>query len=498
MEAMLTGFASIAQVDLLLVMLAAVLLGSFFGIVPGLGGTVGLALTIPFLFGVEPIYGIVFLVSMHAVVHTGASIPAILFGVPGTSPTAATILDGHPMAEQGRAGVAMGAQLAASGIGGVGGALALAALIPVLTPVAMAMNAPTIFALIVFGMTFIVAVSRTSIPEGFIAALFGMLIAMVGLNPHTGIGRFTFGQLWLWDGISIVVVVLGVFGFAEMIALGARGVDSTIAEGDVEIEMRWSQLWEGTKAVFQNWWLTLRTSVMGAVIGIVPGLGGDAATWICYAHAAQTCKNNENFGNGDVRGVIAVETTNNAKEGGALLPTVVFGIPGSSGMAILMGAFLIMGITPGPEMLTEHLDMIWAIVGILVISNLLCMFALYPLSGFAAKLTFVRSTYVVPPILILMAVGAFIVRGVWQDVVLAVILGFVGYGMKKWGFPRGPLVLGFVLAPLAENYLIKSLGLYGVSFVTQPIPLILLFLAILSLGYGSWESRKGKIAQGDE
>ena len=434
LEAMISGLQQVMSWEVLLLMLGAVFLGNFFGATPGLGGNLGLALCIPFVFGMDPFLGLAFLLAMHSVVHTGGSIPGILFGVPGTGPTVATIIDGYPMTQQGRGGEAMGAQLAASGLGGVIGAVVLAGLIPALRPIAMSFGSAEIFMLIVFGLTFIVVVSRVSIPKGFIAALLGLGLGTFGLDPHTGIGRFTFGQLWLWDGIHIITIVLGIFAFAEMIDLGARGRGSRIAE--VDVPMRWSQLWEGTKAVFRHWWLALRTAVIGCFIGIIPGLGGDAATWICYGHTVQTSKNKENFGKGDIRGVIGVETANNSKEGGSLLPTLVFGIPGSSGMAILMGAFLILGIVPGPKMITDQLDLVWAMVFVLVIANIVGAVTLYPLCGYMGKLAFVRGSLLIPSILILAGVGAFLIRGHWQDVVLALLFGFLGYGMKKWDYPR--------------------------------------------------------------
>ena len=493
LEAMLSGLYQATRLDVLGLMLIATFIGNFFGVVPGLGGNIGLALMIPFVFGMQPFLGLAFLLAMHSVVHTGGSIPGILFAIPGTGCTVATIVDGYPMTKQGRAGEAMGAQLAASAVGGIIGAAVLAALIPVLKPISMAFSSPEIFMLIVFGLTFLVVVSRESMLKGFAAALIGLLLGTVGLDPQTGVGRFTFDQLWLWEGIHIVIIVLGVFAFAEMIELGARGRTAKIA--DTDIPMPWSQLWDGTLEVFREWWLTLRTAIIGTFIGIIPGLGGDAATWICYGHAAQTCKNNENFGKGDIRGVIGVETANNSKEGGALLPTVVFGIPGSSGMAILMGAFLILGINPGPQMITEHLDLIWGMVWVMVIANIIGAVTLYPLCGYMGKLAFLRVSLLIPPIMVLSAVGAFLINGFWQDIVMTVFFGFFGYGMKRSKYPAAPLILGFLLGSLAENYLHNSLISWGIGFLLRPIVLVLLILALLSLGYSVWQTyreRKNK------
>ena len=489
-EAMLSGLQQVLTLKVCGLILLATLIGNFFGAAPGLGGNLALALLIPFVFGMQPFHGLAFLLAMHAVVHTGGSIPGILFGIPGTGPTTATIVDGYPMTQQGRGGEAMGAQLTASAFGGIVGAVVLALLIPVLKPIAMAFGSAEVFMLIVFGLTFIVVVSRESIPKGFTAALLGLLIGTVGLSPHTGVGRYTFDQLWLWDGFHIVCIVLGIFAFSEMLGLGARGRKARIAEGDVN--MSWGQLLSGSIEVFRVWMLSIRTAVIGTLIGIIPGLGGDSATWICYGHAVQTCKNNENFGKGDIRGVIAVETANNSKEGGALLTTLVFGIPGSSGMAILLGAFLILGIVPGPQMITERLDLVWGLVWVMILANILGAAILYPISGYMGRLAFLRGSLLIPPILVLAAVGAYLIRGLWQDVIVVVVFGFVGYAMKRWDYPRAPLILSFILGPLAETYLHKSLSAWGGLFLVRPIVVVLMVLVVLSLAYSIWQTLKKK------
>jgi len=493
LEAMLCGLKLLMSWKVVGLILFATLLGNFFGAVPGLGGMVGLALLIPFVFGMEPFHGLAFLLAMHAVVNTGGSIPGILFGIAGTGATVATIFDGYPMTKQGRGGEAMGAQLAASCLGGVIGAFVLALFIPILRPIAMAFGSPEVFMLIMVALTSLIVISRESISKGFTGALLGLLLGTIGQDPYTGVSRFTFTKLWLWDGIQIVTIVLGIFAFAEMIELGARGRRAKIAETDVR--MRWGQLWEGTLAVFREWWLSLRTAIIGTFIGILPGLGGDAAAFICYGHAVQTCKDNKNFGKGDIRGVIGVETANNAKEGGSLLPTLVFGIPGSAGMAILLGAFLILGIVPGPEMITEHLDLVWGMVWVLVIANIIGAISLYPLCGFMGKLVYLRGSLLIPPITVLAAVGAYLIRGYWEDLVLAVCFGFLGYGMKKWDFSRAPLILGIILGPLAEAYLHKSINAWGPVFLLRPVVLVLLLIVLLSLGYSVWNSIRDRQEQ---
>jgi len=481
LEAIWSGLVLVMDWQVLGLMLFATVLGNFFGVVPGLGGNIGLALLIPFVFGMESFHGLAFLLAMHSVVHTGGAVPSVLFGIPGTGPTAATILDGHPMTRQGRGSEALGAVLAASAIGGIIGAGVLALLIPVMKPLAVAFGAPEIFMLIVFGLTLIVVVTRDAVGKGFISAFIGLLLGTVGLDPHTGVGRYTFGQLWLWDGIHVIPLVLGLFAFAEMFTLGAKGARARIATMPESLDLQRAQLFDGVRAVFGHKWLALRTAVIGTVIGIIPGLGGDAASWICYGHTVQTSKDKSRFGKGDIRGIIGVETANNSKEGGSLLPTLVFGVPGSSGMAILLGAFLILGITPGPSMITDNLDMIWGMVWVMVFANILGALMLLPLSPTLGRLAFIRNSLIIPTIILFATLGAYLINNRWQDVLLAFVFGIVGLAMKRGEYPRAPLVLGFILGPLAEDYLHKSLAVYGVSFLLRPIVVSLLVASICSL-----------------
>jgi len=482
-EAMINGLLQLLTLKTMGMMLFGVAVGVVFGIIPGLGGVTALAIFVPFVFGMDPFMGFAFLLSMHAVITQGGSIPSILLRIPGTTLNVATSLDGYAMAQQGKAGQAIGAALTSSAVGGLLGAVVLMGLIPILRPIAMALTPAEIFMLIVFGLTFIVALSRGSLIKGFVAALFGLALSTVRLDPFTGIERYTFGQIWLWDGISIVPLVLGLFAFSEMINLGAKGRSKSIAEDKVEWEGGFSQLVEGFLAVFRNWWLVIRTSALGVVLGTIPGIGGDAGSWICYGHAAQTCKNNENFGKGDIRGVIAPEVANDAKEGGALLPTVIFGIPGSTGMAVLLGAFLIMGLTPGPQMIKEHLDLVWSMAWVIILSNAIASGIMFFLARFLARLVFVRASLLVPSILVLAMLGSLLIRGYWQDLLMSIVFGVIGFVMMKFGFPRAPVILGFILGKIAEENFNKSMELWGIGFLTRPVTMILLVLSVLSIIY---------------
>lgn len=491
LERIASSFMAVAgSPEMVWLIVIAVPIGMFFGAVPGLGGKLGIVLVIPFVFGMEPLAGAVFLLAMHAVVHTGGSIPSILFGVPGTGPDAATIVDGYPMTKRGEAGRALGASLGASGLGGVIGGLFLAAMLPLLKPVVLAFSPAEFFLLAVFGITFIATLSGNSLLKGLGVGMLGLMLALVSLDPHTGTERYTFGMLFLWDGIDVIPAILGIFAIPEMIALGVKG--GSIAElGAQKKAARYNlrEVLDGLLDPFRHFWLSIRTSVIGAFIGMIPGLGGDAASWICYGHAVQTSKTPERFGKGAVEGVIAPETANNSKEGGSLLPTLFFGVPGSSGMAILLGAFVMLGIQPGPMMAVTGLDMVWSLIWALILANILAVFMFLLCAPAFSALTFVRGGRLIPFVLLLAFLGAYLSHAAWENIALMCGLGLLGYMLKKYKWPRPPFVIGLVLGPIAEDSLHKALALWGPSFFLRPQSLVLLALIVASIAWYLWRQR---------
>ncbi len=471
-------------------MLVAVLIGIWVGITPGIGGKLSIALAIPFVFGWEMIPGAIFLLTMHAVNGTSGQISSILFGVPGDGDDAATVLDGHPMAKKGEAGRALGASMTASGVGGIFGAVVFALMIPVLEPVVLAFSPAEFFLLALLGITFIAFLAGGgSIFKGIIVGLFGLMLATVGMDPQTGTARYSGDYLFLWDGLSLVTAILAIFAVPEIIALGVRGGSiSAVSMESAKISYR--QLFSGVMEVPRHWWLVIRTSAIGAVIGMIPGLGGSAAAWFCYGHAVQTSKHPERFGKGAVEGVIAPETASNAKEGGALLPTLFFGIPGSSGMAVLMGAFLILCIQPGPALLTDHLDLVWMLIWALVVGNIMAVVILLFCARWVAVLTFVRGELLVPFVLILCVIGAFVNEAQWQNLVILTVLSAVGYGLLRAGWPRAPFAIGLVLGGIAEKSLHKALALWGLEFFLRPLSLVLIGLIVLTIGWAVYSGRR--------
>ena len=480
----------------MLLLLIAVPAGMFFGAIPGLGGKLGIVLAIPFVFGMDPLAGAVFLIAMHSVVHTGGAIPSILFGVPGTGPDAATVVDGLPMTRGGEAGRAIGAALGASGVGGVIGGLFLLAIMPLLRPVVLAFGPAEFFLLALFGITFIAMLAGDSLIKGLIVGLFGLMMAFVNLDPQTGAQRYTFDFLFLWDGIDIITAVLAIFAIPEMIALGVAG--GSIAEVRQRASYGLDGVLKGIRDVFRHWGLTIRTSVIGAFIGMIPGLGGEAASWICYGHAVQSSKTPGRFGKGAVEGVIAPETANNSKEGGSLLPTLFFGVPGSSGMAILLGAFVMLGIQPGPSLALTGMDVVLTLIWALMLANIVAVIMFFAVAPGFSYLSYVRGSLLIPFVFTLTYLGSFLSHRAWENLVLLTVLGTIGYLMKRHHWPRPPFVIGLILGPIVEDSFHKATALWGPLFLLRPGAMALLALIIISFGIYFWRTRNNRLQEAQD
>ena len=467
--------------DLLVLICIGVPIGLFFGVVPGLGGKVGIALLIPLVFGMDALPGAVFLIAMHSVVHTGGSIPSILLGIPGSGPDAATIMDGYPMAKKGMGGIAIGASLTASGLGGIFGAIFLAFLVPLVRPLVLNFGPAEIFLLCLFGLTFIASLSGKHLLRGLIMGCLGLLLANVGLNPHTGDERFTFGQLALWDGVNLIVVVLALFAVPEMLALAGNRASTGKAPPKHRAPVK--QTLMGMWLALKYRWLLLRSSLMGAFLGVLPGVGGEAASWICYGLAAQTSKRPMRFGKGAVEGVIAPEAANNAKEGGALLPTLLFGIPGSGGMALMLGAFFVLGINPGPGIFADDGKLVWSLIWALCFANILGVVLCLVLSRPFLWLSNLSTNILIPIVLFFVVFGLALTSNSPTEIFLLVLFSGFGVAFKALHWPRPPLALGLVLGGIVENSATQSLTLWGPAFIFEPSSLVLMIVLSAPLAY---------------
>ncbi len=458
----------------LLALVSGVLLGLIIGVIPGIGGLAGMALLLPVAMEMEPYSSFAFLIGMAAVTTTSDTIPAVLVGVPGTVGSAATVLDGHPLAKQGQAGRAFGAAYMASMLGGLSGALLLALCIPIMRPVVLALGSPELFAICILGLSMVAALSGVNPLKGLIAAGLGLLIALIGPDPQIGTLRWTFDALYLWDGLPLIPIALGLFAIPELAEMAIRGTSIASGGGSRAGAGRLA----GIKDVFKNWWLVLRCSWIGSALGAVPGVGAPVIDWVAYGHAANTEKNAEGFGSGDIRGVIASESSNNAKEGGALIPTLAFGVPGSAPMAILLGAFLIHGLVPGPEMLTTRLDITYTIVWSLALANVLGTGVCLAFSNQLARIAEIRIGVLLPLVLAIIAVAAYQGSRQWGDLYLMVAAGAFGWTMKLLSWPRAPLILGVVLGGLIERYLFISVSRSEWAWLANPLVIVFLGLAL--------------------
>jgi TctA family transporter len=463
-------------------------IGFVVGILPGLGGATTLALMLPFIYNMDPTTAFAFLLGSNAVTATTGDVTSVLFGVPGEGICAATIVDGHPMAKNGEAGRALGAALMSSLVGAVFGAFILALAIPIVSPLVLSIGSAEFFMLAVLGVTFVASLSGANVPKGLLAGGFGLVLAMVGLDPIESVPRFTLegvmgedNALFLWDGISLISVTVGLFAIPEIIDLAVQrtSIAGTSQPGKLGGVM------EGVKDTFRHWKLVLRCSGIGAYIGLIPGMGGGPAQWLAYAHAVQTSPNKERFGKGAIEGVLGPGAANNSKEGGSLIPTLAFGVPGSVSMAILLGAFIIQGIVPGPDLLNpaKHLTLTFSFVWIIVLTNILTVAICFLFLNQLAKVTFVKGTYLIPLLLFLIYLGGFAVKNSFGDMFLVLVFGALGWLMVKFDWQRPPLLLGLVLGGIAENNLFIANRIYGYSWLWHTGVLVLWFIIIAGSVY---------------
>lgn len=471
LQATSSGLAQVFTWPTFPLMMIGIAIGFIIGILPGISAPTTLALMLPFTFDMKPVEAFAFLLAMLSVSIMFGDITSILFGVPGEPLSASVILDGHPMAKQGQTGRAMGAVLTSSLVGAAIGAVLLGAAIPIVRPLVLSFGSPEFFGMALLGILFIAALSGGNMTKGVLMGAIGLMLATVGMDPQSGVQRYTFGQLELWDGIKLVPVTVGLFGVGELVDLWIK--QKSISEQRLG---KIGGVWQGCLDTFRHLGLTVRTSLMGVFLGLIPGLGG-ITQWLSYAHSVQTAKDKSRFGKGDVRGVIGPGATMNAKEGGNLVTTVAFGVPSSVTMAILLGAFLIQGLVPGPQMLTTHLDLTMSFVWVLIISHVISVGLSFLLINQMVRITEVRSALILPGIVLLVLFGGFSEDNSLYSMWITVLAGFAGMLMVYLDWPRPPLVLGLVLGKLIENNLFIAYSRYEFDFLLRPVLLIMFALA---------------------
>lgn len=470
-------------------LLFGVSIGLVVGVFPGLGGIAGLSLLLPFLYGMDEVSALATLVGLVAVIPTSATFSSILMGIPGSSSSQATVLDGFPLAKRGQAARALGAAFFASLFGGLFGAIILTFFVQIARPFILIFGSAELFMLAIFGLSMVGSLSGKSLVKGILACVFGLLVGGIGAAPATGEFRMVFGIDYLYDGLPLVIIALSIFAFPEITDLFRK--EASISEETTLAKRAWL---DGIKDVVKNKWIALRCSGIGTIVGAIPGMGGSVVDWIAYGHVVQTTKDKSGFGKGDIRGVIGPESANNAKEGGALIPTLLFGIPGSGSMAVFLGGMVLIGIEAGPSMVTKDLDLTYTIIWSLALANVLGTGLSLFFAGPISKLTRIKFSYLAPFMIMVISFAAFQATKSLADLWALLIFGIVGIFMKRFGWSRPAFLIGFVLATQAESYLNMSVQFYGWELFTRAGVLIILVLLLISVYF----SRKGQVDENAE
>ncbi|MDF2995799.1 MAG: tripartite tricarboxylate transporter permease [Xanthobacteraceae bacterium] len=459
----------------LVYLLFGVALGMVVGILPGIGGLSGMALVLPFIFGMDPGPALAMLIGLTAVPATSDTFSSVLIGVPGGAGAAATVLDGFPMAKRGEGARALSAAFGGSLIGGLFGALVLTFAFVGARPLLLAIGFGEQLMLVVLSLTLVGMLTGENVVKGLASCALGLLIGTIGSSQATAEYRFTFGSLYLSDGVPLVIVALGAFALPEIIDV----LRQHYAISQVDLVGRgWIQ---GMRDVIRNFGLVMRCSAIGSLTGMLPGMGGGIVGWVAYGHTLQSSKDRSQFGKGDVRGVIGPESANNAKEGGDLIPTLFFGIPSSGTMALLLGGLVVIGITPGRTMVTTHVDLIYLIIWSLAIANVLATIISMGLARPIATLTAIRFTLVAPFVIVMIFFSGYQAKTDWGDLVALLVVGLIGIYMKRFGWSRPALLIGLVLSQRLEASLYRTVQIYGLDIFLRPIALGILVVALISI-----------------
>ena len=480
------GFGYLAGAGPIIAIVAGVILGIMVGAMPGLSPSMGVALLVPFTYGMQPQIALILLISIYIASEYGGSITAVTINTPGTPSAVVTAFDGYPLTKQGKAGTGLGVSLVASTIGGIIGTIILIFFSVPLARLAVKMHPAEYFALAIFGLTTVASLGGKNWPKAFLAAMLGLLINTVGIDPISGVKRFTFGTYHLFDGFALIPALIGLFALSEVFT---RIEEHKLDKGE---ETKYDKKHWPT---FMDYWklkfVIIRSSVLGTIIGIFPGAGATIASFLSYDFAKKVSKTPETFGKGNPEGVAAAEAANSSSVGGALVPLLALGIPGSASTAVLVGALMIHDLVPGPLLFVERPDIIYSLFAALMVAN----FVMLILGLFGARLwikvTVIPKKVLLPAILAISIIGSFAVHYSFFDVGSCIAFGVAGWLLKKYGFPVAPIVLGMVLGKLAETNFRRAVIMGGYDvFFTRPASLILLILALLSFGVPLYQTYK--------
>ncbi len=470
------GFGVALSWHNLLFCLIGVLIGTLIGVLPGIGPVATISLLLPLTFGMESVTSIIMLCGVYYGAMYGGSTTSILVNIPGEPASVVTCLDGYQMARQGRAGPALGMSAFGSFLGGTFSIIGLMLFAPVLAALALKFGPPELFALMVFGLTMVIYLCTESLVKGLIMGVAGFEIALIGNDPISGVTRFTLGSITLLDGIGIAPAAMGMFGIAEVLLNIEQGVQREVFRTKVR----------GLFPTYQDWieckWPLLRSSLIGFVMGIIPGVGVAIPTFIAYAVEKRLSRHPERFGTGVIEGVAAPETANNAATGGSLVSLLSLGIPANAIMGILLGAFIIHGIQPGPLLIMKYPELFWGTIASMYVGNVMLLVLNLPLIGIWIKVLKVSYSILFPLIILFCFLGAYSLNSNIYEVLIMVVFGVFGYFMRKFGFEGAPFLLAFILGPMLENTFRQSLVYRDpLIFFKRPLCLVLLTISFLLL-----------------
>jgi putative tricarboxylic transport membrane protein len=493
MDAFLSGLALLGDPYILFVVFAGTIIGIVVGALPGISGSTTTALLLPLTIGMGPIPSIAFLGAIYCAANFGGSITAILVNSPGDPSASATAIDGYQMAVRGQAGRALGISAVASAIGGLFSIVVLIVAAPLLARVAYSFGPPEYFALAVFGLSMVAATGGESAIKNLIAGAFGVLIATVGLDLTTGVERFTFGIYSFSDGIEFVPVLIGLFALSELLeqaAAAGRG-SNMIALSAVALPT-WADLRKCAKTIALS-------SGLGTFIGILPALGATTAAVIAYSETKRWSKNKEEFGKGAIEGVAGPEAANNAAVGGAMVPALSLGIPGSATTAIILAGLIVQGVRPGPHLFNEQPQLLYAVFSSMLLANLLYLVLGLGFAKTFARISMVPAPFLWPAVFVLSVIGAYAPNQAIAEVWVAIAFGFIGFAMRRFGFSPAPMVIGLVLGKMTEETFKQSLLMFDLNwsgFLDRPIALgLLLVTAALLVGPYLWRTARLRLAR---
>ena len=477
-DLLISSYSAVFSPGIIMMICIGTAAGITMGALPGLTATMGVALLVPLTFGRAPLESISMLIGIYCGAMYGGSISAILIRTPGTPAAAATLLEGYPMAQRGEAGRAMSMALFASFFGGVVGAVIMTFASPLISGVALEFGPVEYFGLAIFGLSVIVSISGRSLIKGAMSAFFGLLIATIGFDPISGFPRFTFGMMEMMEGPPFIPTLIGLFAVSEVF----NEVQKT---GQIQkVKANIDRYFPSMADIKKSFKTLCRSSVIGSGIGAIPGAGGDIAAFVAYSEAKRNSATPEKFGTGEVEGLAASESANNACSGGAMIPLLSLGVPGDAVTAVLLGAFVVQGLQPGPMLYKEHMDFVYQIFASMMLAQIAMQFIGMAGIRVFAKVILVDRAILTPSIFVLSMVGAYAMRSNIFDVYTALAFGMLGYVMQRYDYPLSPILLALILGPMAESNLRRAMvissGDPSILF-SRPIAVGLMLLAVAAL-----------------